>query len=203
MVHGSGKKLILASSSPRRQVLLQEARIDFTVVAPPMDEPPIEVMDLSPRQQAEALSYFKARAVVQMRRRDGTDDDTPILAADTLVALGEHIFGKPAGADDAARMLAQLSAHPHQVITGVCIIHGRKRLIASDVTTVHMRSMTGEEIDAYLASGEWEGKAGAYGIQGAADRFVTELEGSFSNVVGLPVELVQQMLKTVRSDETI
>ncbi|MHC4986636.1 MAG: Maf family protein [Planctomycetota bacterium] len=189
--------VVLASSSPRRQVLLREAGVDFEVTPPALAEPADAVDDLSPRQQAEALSYFKARAVVQSHRPDDPSDPLPVLAADTVVALGDEVFGKPSDADDARRMLRTLSSHPHQVITGVCIIAGPRRLIASDVTTVSMRAMTDREIEDYVASGEWEGKAGGYAIQETADRFVTDLDGSFSNVVGLPIELVRDMLEEV------
>ena len=190
--------VVLASSSPRRQVLLREAGVDFEVAPPALAEPAAAVDDLSPRQQAEALSYFKARSVAQSQPPCPADADAaPILAADTIVALGGEVFGKPADADDARRMLRTLSSHPHQVITGVCVIAGDRRLIASDVTTVSMRPMTDGEIEDYVASGEWEGKAGGYAIQETADRFVTDLDGSFSNVVGLPVELVCDMLDEV------
>lgn len=190
--------VVLASSSPRRQVLLREAGVEFEVAPPALAEPVTAVDDLSPRQQAEALSYFKARSVVQSQPpRPADSGAAPILAADTVVALGDEVFGKPADAADARRMLRTLSSHPHQVITGVCILAGQRRLIASDVTTVSMRPMTDREIDDYVASGEWEGKAGGYAIQETADRFVRHLDGSFSNVVGLPMELVQDMLEEV------
>ena len=192
--------VVLASSSPRRQMLLREGGVRFDVAAPPLPEPVASVEHLPPRQQAEALSYFKASAVVRSRSADASEIGRPVLAADTLVALGDEVFGKPTDPDDARRMLRALSSQPHQVITGVCIIVGSRRLIASDVTTVSMRTMTEQEIDDYIASGEWEGKAGAYAIQETADRFVVGLDGSFSNVVGLPVELVQDMLDEVDPD---
>ena len=182
-------QLVLASSSPRRRQLLAEAGVDFTIDPPRLDEPSDRMKHLRPRQMAEALAYFKARDVAD--RHDGR----LVLGADTVVAGPEGIVGKPADADDARRMLSRLSGSRHAVITGVALVGpAARRLIASDVTWVTMRPMSDQELDDYIASGEWEGKAGAYAIQETADRFVTALEGSFSNVVGLPIELVTRML---------
>ncbi len=186
-------KLVLASSSPRRRALLEAAGVQFEVVDPPLDEPAQQNAALSPAQHAEALAYFKARAVAEARR------DAVILAGDTIVCLGGEILGKAADADDARRMLSKLSGTRHAVITGVAILtpDGR-RLIDSAVTYVTMRQMSEAEIDAYVASGEWIDKAGAYAIQETADRYVQSVEGSFDNVVGLPTELVLRMLRRLR-----
>jgi septum formation protein len=187
-------KLILASSSPRRRDLLREAGVDFHVIPPAVDEPADLSCALKPTHVAEALAYFKARAVSDAWPRNR------VLGADTIVAMDDEIMGNPADADDARRMLGKLSRNRHEVITGVAIIlAGRLRLIASDTTHVTMRPMSEQEIEQYIDSGEWEGKAGAYAIQETADRFVVKLEGSFSNVVGLPVELVERMLRQVHS----
>ncbi len=163
------------------------------VVAPTIAEPDEAFSGLSPAQQAESLAYFKARAVADLH------PGRYVLGADTIVALGSRILGKPADADDARTMLQNLSGTRHRVITGVALLapEGR-RLIASDVTYITMRPMTPEEIEQYVASGEWIGKAGAYAIQETADRFVQNVEGSFSNVVGLPMELVARMLERAR-----
>ncbi len=186
-------KLVLASSSPRRRALLEAAGVQFEVVAPPLDEPAQQNAALSPAQHAEALAYFKARAVAEAR------SDAIILAGDTIVCLGGEILGKAADADDARRMLSKLSGTRHAVITGVAILtpDGR-RLIDSAVTYVTMRQMSKAEIDAYVASGEWIDKAGAYAIQETADRYVQSVEGSFDNVVGLPTKLVLRMLRRLR-----
>ena len=167
--------------------------MQFEVVDPPLDEPAQQNAALSPAQHAEALAYFKARAVAEARR------DAVILAGDTIVCLGGEILGKAADADDARRMLSKLSGTRHAVITGVAILtpDGR-RLIDSAVTYVTMRQMSEAEIDAYVASGEWIDKAGAYAIQETADRYVQSVEGSFDNVVGLPTELVLRMLRRLR-----
>ena len=185
--------MILASSSPRRRQLLTDAGYSFDVVDPPVGEPDDRHDKMLPSQQAEALAYFKVRSVWREwpNRR--------VLAADTVVAVGGQVLGKPTGPDDARRMLQKLSDGRHCVITGVAILDPPdQRLIASDMTYITMRQMSGEEIDDYIASGEWEGKAGAYAIQETADRFVTAVEGSFTNVVGLPMELVEQMLSELR-----
>ena len=155
-----------------------------------MDEPDELIHKLPPAQQAESLSYFKARSVADLH------PDGLVLGADTVVAVGGQVLGKPTDADDARRMLRTLSSTRHCVITGVTLLGPqRQRLIASEVTYVTMRPMSEQDIEDYIASGEWEGKAGAYAIQETAqDRFVLKVEGSYSNVVGLPMELVTRML---------
>ena len=166
-----------------------QAGYDFDVVDPPLGEPDQATEDLTPTQLAEALAYFKARAVSE------THPGRRVLGADTVVATDAHVLGKPADAAEARRMLESVSGTRHAVITGVALLEAEtQRLIASDVTHVTMREMTEQEIDDYVASGEWEGKAGAYAIQETADRFVDSIEGSFTNIVGLPMELVERMI---------
>lgn len=185
--------LILASSSRRRRRLLADAGYQFKVVAPTIPEPDGRLTRLSADQQAQALAYFKARTVADKA------GEAYVLAADTLVAAGDRILGKPTDADQARRMLADLAGTRHAVITGVALLGPhRRRLIASERTYVTMRSVTDEELAEYVASGEWEGKAGAYAIQETADRFVDRLEGSFSNVVGLPLDLLARMIDELR-----
>jgi septum formation protein len=187
--------MLLASSSPRRRDLLREAGVAFEVAPPQVDEPAWS-MPLPPVAQAEALAYFKARNVW------ARNPDRVVLGADTIVAAGSDRIGKPSDVEDARRMLETLSGSRHAVITGVALLlPGDRRHIASDTTYVTMRPMSPEEIQAYLDSGEWEGKAGAYAIQETADRFVTRLEGSFSNVVGLPVQRVVDMISQARRQE--
>ena len=189
-------ELVLASSSPRRRELLRQAGIPFRVVSPMVAEPQTTAGSISPRRQAEALAYFKASDVW---RRVG---EVYVLGADTLVAVGPSVLGKPSGEADARRMLQSLSRTRHEVITGVALLGpGGRRWVQSEVTHVTMRPMSGEEIDAYIASGEWIGKAGAYAIQETADRFVARVEGSFSNVVGLPIELVERMIRRAEDDD--
>jgi len=186
----SNHVLILASSSPRRRQLLTEAGVPFEAVDPPIPEP--APSGLSPIEQAESLAYFKARAV-----RPKYPDRT-ILAADTIVALNGQVMGKASDEAQALNMLQMLSGTRHQVITGMAIIEPGRRQIAYDVTYVTMRKMTVEQVQAYVDSGEWIDKAGAYAIQMTADRYVKHIEGSFTNVVGLPMELVLRMLAQAR-----
>jgi len=163
--------------------------VPFDVVPPELDEPEALVPGLAARSLAEALAYFKAATVA------GRVEGTPILAADTLVALHGRVLGKPADADEARRMLGSLSGTRHAVITGVALLCPAGRRIASEVTHVTMRPMSEAETEEYVESGEWDGKAGAYAIQETADRFVERVEGSFTNVVGLPMELVERLLR--------
>jgi len=191
-----GEALILASASPRRRTLLSEAGIRFEVVQPPLAEPHDGLDRLLPAQQAEALAYYKARSVARVR------PNRRVLGADTVVALGGQVLHKPADAADARRMLGALSRARHAVITGVALLGpGPRRRIASERTWVRMRPMSEAEIAAYVDCGEWEGKAGAYAIQETADRFVTEVDGSFTNVVGLPMELVCRLLAETDSGQ--
>jgi len=186
----SRPRLILASASPRRAELLREHGYDFTVIASPLAEP-VEFPDnVSPVERAQLSSLFKAKSVA------GLVGEGWVLAADTIAALGSRVFGKPADRDDARMILKFLSGTMHHVITGVTLLDASSgvRLIRHDSTDVIMRRLTKSEIEDYLDSGAWEGKAGAYGIQDKGDAFVERIEGSFTNVVGLPMELIARML---------
>ncbi|MGQ9651039.1 MAG: Maf family protein [Phycisphaerae bacterium] len=187
------RPIILASQSPRRVDLLREAGIAFEVVAPTCVEPDVATWTRSPEEFVRSAALQKASSVAHRY------PDRVILGADTVVAVNGRIYGKPTDRNDARRILSALAGVTQDVITGVTILQPAKavRLTECDVTRVTMRPMSVEEIEAYLDSGEWEGKAGAYGIQGTADRFVEKVQGSFSNVVGLPVERVLRMLATL------
>ncbi|MET0214317.1 MAG: Maf family protein [Vicinamibacterales bacterium] len=184
-------RLILASASPRRAELLRAAGIQFDVLAADIDESvlPGESAERHVRRLAEA----KARAVLPHA------DGRPVLAADTVVVVAGEILGKPADEGDARRMFRLLSGRLHEVMTGVCLLRheGERRKESSEVavTTVEFAPLTDAEIDWYVASGEPRDKAGAYAIQGLASRFVTRIDGSYSNVVGLPVAIVYGMCK--------
>ena len=186
----SPPRLILASASPRRAELLREHGYDFTVMPSPLAEPVDFPDDASPVERAQSSSYFKAKSVA------GLVGNGWVLAADTIAALGGRVFGKPFDRDDARRILKSLSGTMHQLITGVTLLDASSgvKLIRHDSTDVIMRRLTDSEIEDYLDSGAWEGKAGAYGIQDRGDAFVERIEGSFTNVVGLPMELVARML---------
>ncbi len=178
--------LILASASPRRAELLRAAGIhEFTVRAADIDEALLP--DESPHAYVLRLSREKARAVARPHEM--------VLAADTTVVLGEEIAAKPLDAADAARMLRALSGAWHEVLTGVSLLRGDRLLSEVESTRVKFAPLSPEEIDWYVASGEPMDKAGAYGIQGLASRFVERIEGSYSNVVGLPVQMVYRMLR--------
>lgn len=184
------RPFILASASPRRAALLREYDYEFDIVVAPVEEPERLADATAPAELAEALSYFKARAVA-----DGFDRGV-VLAADTVAALGETVFGKPNDVEDARRILQSLSGTRHDVITGVTLLDAEsgKREIRHARTGVVMKPLSDRQLNDYLATGAWQGKAGAYGIQDYGDAFVERIEGSFTNVVGLPMELVTSML---------
>jgi septum formation protein len=185
--------IILASASPRRAELLRAAGIAFDVQVADVDE---SVRDgESPDAYVRRVAEAKARAV--HARAHGR----LILAADTTVVVDDRILGKPADANDARRMLRLLSARPHAVLTGVTLIGpaGTPDTRVSR-TTVEFAELNAAEVDAYVESGEPMDKAGAYAIQGLASRFVSRIDGSYSNVVGLPVALVYEMLRQMGSE---
>lgn len=187
----TGKPLILASGSPRRRELMRQYGYDVTTITPPIDEPTDFDKDIPPAKLAQALSLFKAMSV-----RDVVDRGI-ILAGDTVVALEDRVYGKPADRDEARSIIKALAGTTHHVITGVTLLNAStdERLIHHDSTAVTMRPLSNDEVEAYLDTDAWEGKAGAYGIQDRGDAFVTKIEGSFTNVVGFPMELIGRMLE--------
>ncbi len=178
--------LVLASQSPRRAELLAAAGIDFTVRVADIDETPHP--DENPLEFALRMAAGKAAAVP-------LHPGETILAADTIVVIDHEIMGKPRDKADATRMLRALSGRPHEVITAICLQSKDKTVLDSCSTTVWFHPLTEAEIAWYVESGEPMDKAGAYGIQGLASRFIDRLDGSYSNVVGLPVALVWQHLR--------
>ena len=178
-------RLVLASRSPRRAELLTAAGIEFTVRSADIDETPRA--GEAPMDYVLRLAQEKACAV-------WCGADETILAADTTVVLGREILGKPVDRADAARMLGALSERRHEVMTGVCLRAGNRMVRDASVTAVWFAPLTEAEIAEYVASGEPMDKAGAYGIQGIASRYVDRIEGSYTNVVGLPVALVYRLL---------
>ncbi|NDD64361.1 MAG: septum formation inhibitor Maf [Acidobacteria bacterium] len=183
-------KMILASGSPRRAELLQTAGIEFTVRIGDVDEALLP--GETPYEYVSRLATSKATAVA---REMGPG--VLVLGADTTVVIDDEIAGKPLDEADARRMLHRLSGQWHEVLTGVTLIHGHHLLVEVETTRVKFALLTAEEIDWYVASGEPMDKAGAYGIQGLASRFVERIEGSYSNVVGLPVSRVYEMLRQI------
>jgi septum formation protein len=180
-------RLILASASPRRQQLLREAGYDFRVRPANINEddhPPMLPADL-----AEFLASQKAQAIARQH------PDDVVLGADTVVAFGDTIVGKPADAADARRMLQLLAGTTHVVITGVAVVRAASAFFTCSrvMSAVHMRDLSPNEIERYVAGGQWEGKAGGYGIQDD-DPFVTRMSGCHTNIVGLPVPETQRLL---------
>ena len=170
--------------------MLSEAGYKLDVVSPHLPEPTDLPESLSPTEYAEHLAHFKANCVAESHPNDC------VLGADTVVAVNGKIIGKAADEKHAVEILTELSHTPHKVITGIALLGpGEKFSIAAETTIVTMKPMTPGEIQDYVDSGEWIDKAGAYAIQESADRFVKKIDGSFSNVVGLPMELLLQLLK--------
>jgi len=186
-------KLILASASPRRRQLLSDAGYEFEVAPPEVAEPNIPPEGILPAVWAEALAYFKARSVAELH------PDALILGADTIVTHGGRIIGKPRDLDHARHILTRQFGGKNDVITGLALLHpGRiERIITHVRTTLTMRPMTGAELEDYLDSGAWRGKAGAYALQEGGDKFVLAAQGSESNVVGLPLEKLDEILSGI------
>jgi septum formation protein len=173
-------RLILASASPRRQKLLREAGYDFQVHPANINEddhPP-----MLPAELAEFLASRKAQAVARFH------PDNVVLGADTVVAFGDTILGKPRDDADARRMLQLLAGTTHVVITGVAVVRTAANFFTCSrvMSAVHMRDLTPDEVDRYVTGRQWEGKAGGYGIQDD-DPFVTRMSGCHTNIVGLPM----------------
>jgi len=178
-------KLILASQSPRRRELLGLFRLPFVIRAADIDE----TMDEAASPAAEVARVCLAKALATPRLEEDV-----VIAADTIVVLDGKVLGKPADKAQAVAMLTALSGKTHQVMTGVCVLHGQQQLVHTEITDVCFRPLTQQEILAYVATGEPMDKAGAYGIQGGAALFVEQLRGDYYNVMGLPVCRLWQML---------
>lgn len=184
----SGARFVLASASPRRRALLAEAGARFDVLPADADE---TLPDSPPPDAATELARRKA-SIVAVRT------ELPVLGADTLVVAADGgVLGKPASSSDAVSMLRRLAGTTQRVVTGVCLrMPGGRCREAAVTTEVVMRPMTRVEMEEYASSGEPFGKAGAYAIQESGDRFVTAVRGSRTNVVGLPMECVAEMLRS-------
>ena len=177
----SNQTLVLASASPRRLDLLRQAGIEpDRVAATDIDESPLK--DETPRQLALRLAVGKARAGA------AAAPGAFVIGADTMVALGRRLFGKPEHEADARRMIGLLSGRAHKVVSGVAVVAPDGRVAARvSETRLRWKRLTPAEIDAFIASGEWQGVAGAYRIQGRAEAFALDIQGSYSGIVGLPL----------------
>jgi len=180
-------KLILGSGSPRRLELLAQLGLEPDDIRPPdIDETPLK--GELPRPYCARMAREKAQAVV-------ADSADVVLCADTTVALGRRILGKPADAGEAAAFLYAMSGRRHRVITAVAVRRGDKVWERDVVTTVKMKHLSDDEVNGYLATNDWQGKAGAYGIQGPAGALIPWIQGSYTAVVGLPVAETATLLQ--------
>ncbi len=185
--------LILASASPRRKQLLTEAGYKFTVVTPEIDESAFPSEHISPCEYAKRLALAKAKNVA------AGFPDCLVIGADTVVDFNGQMFGKPADAKEAEQITRKLFGAPHKVITAVAIVRiaDGTEIIESETTAVYPKKMTAEQIAEHIKSGSWQDKAGAYAIQEDGDEFIEKIEGSLTNVMGLPMELLQRLLERI------
>jgi septum formation protein len=183
-------QIILASASPRRRQLLSEAGYELTVVLPEVDESAYETDNVDPVEYAKRLALAKAKSVACKHR------DSFIIGADTIVDFQGRIIGKAADAKEAEEITKKLFSAPHKVITGIAIVrlNDGTELVRSDSTTVYPRKMTAEQIADHIKGGSWRDKTGAYAIQETGDKFVEKIEGSLTNVMGVPMELLESLL---------
>jgi len=190
--------IYLASQSPRRRQLLEQLGVAHELLLPGPEEDAESIEAVlpgeAPAAYVERVTGLKLDAAVARRAARGLPD-APILCSDTTVALGRTIYGKPGSAQDAARMLAELSGREHRVLTAVALQAGAKRLTALSVSRVRFAPMTAAQVGAYVASGEPMGKAGAYGIQGPAAQYVENLNGSYTGIMGLPLYETARLLR--------
>jgi septum formation protein len=185
--------VILASASPRRRQLLAKAGYKFKVVVSGIDESAFSAEGISTWEYAERLALAKARDVA------GRFPKSLVIGADTVVDFNGQIIGKPADAKDAEAITRKLFSSPHRVITGVAIVRlsDGTEIVESDTTTVYPKKMTEQELAEHIKGGSWQDKAGAYAIQETGEKFVEKIEGSLTNVMGFPMELVQRLLEKV------
>jgi septum formation protein len=178
--------LLLASRSPQRQAILHQLSIPFDVVVPEYEETwpesadPVEVVRVHARGKAESVAALA--------------DDRPVLGVDTAVVLDGRVFGKPGDAAEAEQMLEQLSGSTHVVVSGLCLLTPGWEEVEHEATSVSFRPLTPRELGVYVGTGEWEGRAGGYAIQGHGAALVESIEGDYFNVVGLPVALLVRLL---------
>lgn len=185
---------ILASASPRRRELLIKAGYKFKVIPPEIDESAFEGTES--RKYAEQLALVKAKNVAEK------SPESLVVGADTVVDFQGEIIGKPANAEEAVVITRKLFSRPHKVITGVAIVRVSDgvEIVKSETTTVYPKPLTDKQVAEHIKGGSWEGKAGAYAIQEGGDAFIERIEGSFTNVMGLPMELLEQMMEQFNND---
>jgi septum formation protein len=192
MTDGLLPDLVLASAAPRRRGLLEQLGLNLQVTPANVDETPLP--GERPAEYVRRVAAAKCDTIAGARALD-----LPVLAADTIVIVDDQILGQPRDEADARRMLLTLAGRRHDVTTAYRVSFGGRTLDRAVTTTVSFRSLQPAEVDAYLASGEWKGKAGGYAVQGRAGAFVTELRGSHTNVIGLPLAEVLADLQALRA----
>ncbi|MDE2606403.1 MAG: septum formation inhibitor Maf [Burkholderiales bacterium] len=191
----------LASQSPRRRQLLEQLGVRYELLLPDAHEDSEALEAVRPGEAPAAyvqrVTGLKLDAALERLRRRGLPP-APVLCSDTTVALGRTLYGKPADARDAARMLRELAGRTHRVLTAVAVQAGRRRLAALSESRVTFAPLTPAQIRAYVASGEPMGKAGAYAIQGGAGAHIVRIAGSYSGIMGLPLYETAQLLRAAR-----
>jgi septum formation protein len=178
--------LLLASTSPQRRLILDQLGVPYDVLAPTYveEDPP----------KANAVRLVREHARGKARSVAAQAGERPVLGVDTAVSLGGKIFGKPANAAEAERMIEELAGETHVVVSGLCLLTAAWELVEHDSTRVTFRELTPREIAHHMTHGEWEGRAGGYAIQGRGAAIVEEIEGDYLNVVGLPAALLVRTL---------
>ena len=183
-------QFILASASPRRKLLLEKAGYVFDVITSAVDESAFDTEGISSVEHTKQLALAKAKDVAQKH------PNTLILGADTIVDFDGQIIGKPDDAAHAEQITRMLFSAPHKVITGIALVRIKDavEIVKAETTIVYPKKLTEEQITEHIRKEDWRGKAGAYGIQETGDEFVERIEGSFTNVIGLPMEQIQKLL---------
>ena len=182
----SATPLLLASTSPQRRAILEQLGVPFDAVAPRYEE--------DDDGATAPLDLVRAHAAGKARSLAGEAGDRPVLGVDTTVVLDGTVYGKPAGAEEAAEFLGALGGRTHEVVSGLCLVTPGWEEVADETTRVSFRTLTPRDIATYVSAGEWEGRAGAYAIQGRGASLVERIEGDYLNVVGLPGALLIRLL---------
>ena len=178
--------IVLASTSPQRRAILEQLRIPFEVVAPRYEED--DATDVDPAELVRAHARGKARSIA------AAAGPRPVLGVDTTVVAAGRAWGKPRDTEEAAEMLDALGGRTHEVVSGLCLVTPAWEVVEHDVTRVTFRPLTPRDLASYVASGEWQGRAGGYAIQGLGAALVERVEGDYLNVVGLPAALLVRLL---------
>jgi nucleoside triphosphate pyrophosphatase len=177
--------LLLASRSPQRRAILEQLGVPFDVIVPQYEE---AVGSADPAETVRKNARGKARSVA------GVASDRPVLGVDTEVVVEGRVFGKPANAGEAEGMLEALAGRTHEVVSGLCLLTPGWEEVGHEVTRVSFRELDARDLAAYIGTGEWEGRAGAYAVQGRGAALVERIEGDYLNVVGLPAALLVRLL---------